>query len=185
MFLYSKNLFGSHLLLYSKFFDFFRGPYKVCNIGIFVYLQGPHSDWKTWENGRHFSVRENRAFSAKIRELFFPTIFKPLKPINLRESFVKTVKPLRKMFKPQELSGNCQYLHRLMSLRPHLKRINIGFLTKMSWWKLEKIGKTLRKSGKNQGIWWDKKSGNPDCGNFRQMLFVIFWWYLNELCIIC
>ena len=39
-----------------------------------------------------------------------------------------------------------------MSLRPHLKRINMVFFTKMSWWKLRKNqGKTLRKSGKSQG----------------------------------
>ena len=43
---------------------------------------------------------KNRGFSAKIRELFFQTIFKPFKPINLRKMFFKTVKP-------QELSGNC------------------------------------------------------------------------------
>ena len=39
-----------------------------------------------------------------------------------------------------------------MSLRPHLKRMHMIFLTKISWWKLrKKSGKTLRKSGKSQG----------------------------------
>ena len=48
--------------------------------------------------------------------------------------------------------------------RPHLKRINMFFLTEMSWWELRKKneGKILRnqgKSWKNQGISWDKKVG--------------------------
>ena len=44
---------------------------------------------------------------------------------------------------------------------PHLKRINI-FLSKDVLMKSKiKSGKNLSKSGKNQGISWDKKSGNP------------------------
>ena len=45
-----------------------------------------------------FSQNQGKKF--QIRELFFQTIFKPFKPINLRKMFFKTVKP-------QELSGNC------------------------------------------------------------------------------
>ena len=52
-------------------------------------------------------IREKQGFFSRnqgkkfqIRELFFQTIFKPFKPINLRKMFFKTVKP-------QELSGNC------------------------------------------------------------------------------
>ena len=43
--------------------------------------------------------RQNQGKKFQIRELFFQTIFKPFKPINLRKMFFKTVKP-------QELSGN-------------------------------------------------------------------------------
>ena len=45
-----------------------------------------------------FSQNQGKKF--QIRELFFQTISKPFKPINLRKMFFKTVKP-------QELSGNC------------------------------------------------------------------------------
>ena len=43
-----------------------------------------------------------------------------------------------KTVKPEELLGKgvvrkLQYLHRLISLRLHLKRINMFFLTKISW----------------------------------------------------
>ena len=48
--------------------------------------------------GGVFSQNQGKKF--QIRELFFQTIFKPFKPINLRKMFFKTVKP-------QELSGNC------------------------------------------------------------------------------
>ena len=43
-----------------------------------------------------FQPKSGKKF--QIMQLFFPTIFKPFKPINLREMFVKTVKPRRKMF---------------------------------------------------------------------------------------
>ena len=45
-----------------------------------------------------FSQNQGKKF--QIRELFFQTIFKPFKPINLRKMFFRNVKP-------QELSGNC------------------------------------------------------------------------------
>ena len=45
-----------------------------------------------------FQPKSGKKF--QIRELFFQTIFKPFKPINLRKMFFKTVKP-------QELSENC------------------------------------------------------------------------------
>ena len=45
-----------------------------------------------------FSAKIGKIF--QIRELFFQTIFKPFRPINLRKMFFKTVKS-------QELLGNC------------------------------------------------------------------------------
>ena len=53
---------------------------------------------KSGKNRGFFSQNQGKKF--QIRELFFQTIFKPFKPINLRKMFFKTVKP-------QELSGNC------------------------------------------------------------------------------
>ena len=48
----------------------------------------------------------------------------------------------------------------LMSLRPHLKRINMGFLTKISWWKLRKNqGKLLGNQGKVREFDWIKIVG--------------------------
>ena len=52
---------------------------------------------KSGENGV-FSQNQLKKF--QIRELFFQTIFKPFKPINLRKMFFKTLKS-------QEWSGNC------------------------------------------------------------------------------
>ena len=49
------------------------------------------------------------------------------------------------------------------------------FLIKMSWSKTKKkSGKNLRKSGKSQGISWDKKSGNPETGKAFICIILIF-----------
>ena len=77
------------------------------------FTQGSHRSGNSGKSGKilkTFSSQENQGktggFQPKsrkiiqIREFFSQTIFKPFKPINLREMFFKTVKP-------QELSGNC------------------------------------------------------------------------------
>ena len=65
-----------------------------------------------------FQPKSGKKF--QIRELFFKTIFKPF---NLEgKCFFKTVKPVRKLHLMR------QHLHRLKSLRPHFKRINMFFL---------------------------------------------------------
>ena len=57
-------------------------------------------------------------------------------------------------------------------------------------WKTWKNGKAFSSQGKVREFWTDWKSqGKPhqileNWGNFRKKLFVIFQWFLNELCII-
>ena len=85
---HSKSAMRSSL---SQLFHSCRVPTDQGNQGI----QG-----KFW---RLFPVREirekqgvfsqNQGKKFQIRELFFQTIFKPFKPINLRKMFFKTVKP--------------------------------------------------------------------------------------------
>ena len=75
-----------------------------------AHIQGSHRSGNSGKILKTFSSQGNqgktRVFSQnqgkkfQIRELFFQTIFKPFKPINLRKMFFNTVKP-------QELSGNC------------------------------------------------------------------------------
>ena len=53
-------------------------------------------------------------------------------------------------------------------------------------WKTWKNGKAFSSQGKVREFWWDWKSQGKshkileNWGNFRQMLFVIFQWQLNE-----
>ena len=53
-------------------------------------------------------------------------------------------------------------------------------------WKTWKNGKAFSSQGKVREFWWDRKSQGKshkileNWGNFRQMLFVIFQWRLNE-----
>ena len=80
---------------------------------------------------------QNQGGNVQIRELFFKTIFKPFKPFNLRKNVFLRLKTFfsRAVRKVHLMRQN---LYRLMSLRPHLKRINMVFFTKVSWWKLRK-----------------------------------------------
>ena len=51
--------------------------------------------------------------------------------LPIKNVYFKTVKPFSGTVR--KLCLMRQYLHRLMPLRPHLKRINMVFLTKISW----------------------------------------------------
>ena len=56
--------------------------------------------FQSGKSGKKGGFQPKSGKKFQIRELFSQTIFKPIKPINLRKMFFTTVKP-------QQLSGNC------------------------------------------------------------------------------
>ena len=98
---------------------------------------------------------KNGVFSQN-QGTFFQTIFKPSKPIkpkSLRKMFLR----LLNLRSCQEIALNKAIFAKTNVTKGTFKK-NKYFFTKMSWWKLRKNqGELLG----NQGIWRDKKSGNP------------------------
>ena len=94
--------------------------------------------------------------SAKIRELFskpFSNLLNPLNPKIWGKCFLR----LLNLRSCQEIALNEAIFAKTNVTKGTFKK-NKYFFTKMSWWKLRKNqGELLG----NQGIWRDKKSGNP------------------------
>ena len=74
---------------------------------------------KSWKNGIFSQNQRKNVKSGN----FFLNIFKPFNLKNLRKMFLR----LLNLRSSQEIALNEAYLHRLMLLRPHLKRINMFF----------------------------------------------------------
>ena len=137
-----------------------------------VHRQGSHRSGKSGNSGKILKTFSNQgktgSFQPKsgkkceVMELFFQNYFQPFKHFN----------PRKKTFLSGEVLpvGSVSVINWCFckhcpngKYRPHLKRIIMGFLAKLSCRKLRKNqGKILGnqgKSGKNQRISWDKKVG--------------------------
>ena len=122
-----------HFLYLTTFYPFKKVNYTHRSASI--KRQGSHQSGKSGKILKTFSSQGNQGkmggFQPNsgekfyIRELFFKTIFKAFIPFNLRKNVFKTKAFFSRTIMKLHLMR--QYLDRPMSLRPHLKRINMSF----------------------------------------------------------